>query len=917
MPQRSNCFLSSFILFVCMISMAYAIDPPSDIDVTFDADRNKIDIIANIPGGLGSDDSCHAILVSDLSTSLSGAYEIGSALPQSDGPAISFAAKNSTLAVFLGNQAIERYFVAVKVSRLVNGNRIHSPWKIHADNSTGLPISISTSHGIYKENIFHRARCIDERNSHKIIIDFTFSLPTTNASGCKFKLFKNNTELLNVDNLGTVSGKSDIQNAMQDTAGINSALILKRENNGSYFYNIYQTVNITPADTISATIISSDGSVIDTVHEKVRIFSDSSYMNIVSTISALTYMADGTSDPFYPAPFQPMADSVKANLLIAAMIDQSLAHNSPKPSNTELAQGIYTNYMQFMDNIARNWSSVGAAGRGIQRLRSIHNLVLGQNKSGIVDPVAVENKGTCFEPNAGNAKRKNYIFFNAFSRLNWRLDRPIYTGIKTGIGVMFHASDNVDLYTMRYEGTAIVFDTIPFLDGSLENRIIYRTDKPLLDTLTKDSGGVWVLGSEDAVTKTFFIGVEPIRLPIATIHNGTKIDTAFTLGTEGKSRNDVEGKIIEDGEKSLYKIEPNIDGNKTLENAEEGNLFIHGQKRKVVYNTDYKEPSSFIDFKLFGDSANTGKVLIEDRTPNSAVLHDTSQFDFKSVGVFFIEKFQNLAVRIGRIFLGSYKVAIKDANNGKLSVVQYLPKKMKGYFVTPPAKAVVNIENDPANLIPLSKRNNKYLKVRWSSSKISATDNSGSILFPDLMNKFGAAEEDRSPLHINVRNWEKVNDYLYSHPFIEITSEEQGTFYLDFSLNGDRSSGEYLKETVEINAVNVSFDSAYNQKYGFDEEVFDEQEYISLDKNGYTYIKVSINPFKAGMYWIKSSNTGIFDVSNGPLQLNTPVTYLRLDGKGHVSDFVQCQLQVTVESANGPVLKSIPVIIAKNREVNT
>ena len=56
MPQRSNCFLSSFILFVCMISMAYAIDPPSDIDVTFDADRNKIDIMQQFLW-LGSDDS--------------------------------------------------------------------------------------------------------------------------------------------------------------------------------------------------------------------------------------------------------------------------------------------------------------------------------------------------------------------------------------------------------------------------------------------------------------------------------------------------------------------------------------------------------------------------------------------------------------------------------------------------------------------------------------------------------------------------------------------------------------------------------------------------------------------------------------------------------------------------------------------
>lgn len=80
MPQKSNCVLILLILFFSITSLIYAMDPPTIVSVSFDVANNKIDIIVNFSGGLGSDDSCHAILVSDLSSSLSGAYEIGSVL---------------------------------------------------------------------------------------------------------------------------------------------------------------------------------------------------------------------------------------------------------------------------------------------------------------------------------------------------------------------------------------------------------------------------------------------------------------------------------------------------------------------------------------------------------------------------------------------------------------------------------------------------------------------------------------------------------------------------------------------------------------------------------------------------------------------------------------------------------------------
>jgi len=88
-------------------------------------------------------------------------------------------------------------------------------------------------------------------------------------------------------------------------------------------------------------------------------------MNIISTISALVRMPDGTSDPFYPSSIPPHSDSVKIDLLLTAMLDLSLAHNSPIPKGNEVSQGIFNNYMQFMDNVAGNWDSLKTVGRGI------------------------------------------------------------------------------------------------------------------------------------------------------------------------------------------------------------------------------------------------------------------------------------------------------------------------------------------------------------------------------------------------------------------------------------------------------------------------------------------------------------------------------------------------------------------------
>ncbi len=138
---------------------------------------------------------------------------------------------------------------------------------------------------------------------------------------------------------------------------------------------------------------------------KIRLFgtgstvaSEPSYTNMHTTLYTLLQIPGGEPNPitFSDDLTSLASDSTKARLLITALLDRSLTHNSPEPHEREAQNGIFTNYMQFMDNVVRQWEEkAGAAGVG--RLERIHEIVLEQNRGGIGDPVRVENRGTLSE----------------------------------------------------------------------------------------------------------------------------------------------------------------------------------------------------------------------------------------------------------------------------------------------------------------------------------------------------------------------------------------------------------------------------------------------------------------------------------------------------------------------------------------
>ncbi|NLE01572.1 MAG: hypothetical protein GX640_17040 [Fibrobacter sp.] len=166
--------------------------------------------------------------------------------------------------------------------------------------------------------------------------------------------------------------------------------------------------------------MDSSGQVADTLKNPIGIGGDIGHQNIISTIYALTAMSSSVTDPIRPDTILPLADSSRIKLLITAITDLSLAHNSPEPDEEEQREGIFTNYMQFMDEVVVKWDSVRIATRGIVRLKTIHDIILWSNRFKIIDPVYIKNYGTLIEYGlpVQQQKRKNYAFYEGYSYPN-------------------------------------------------------------------------------------------------------------------------------------------------------------------------------------------------------------------------------------------------------------------------------------------------------------------------------------------------------------------------------------------------------------------------------------------------------------------------------------------------------------------
>jgi len=550
-----------------------------------------------------------------------------------------------------------------------DGIRTFSGWKVFAD-SLGVPLSVTTGYATKGENLFSRARRINERRPEQVVIDLSFSVPRDSAAKYNLIIRQNSTTLLTLPNLSNIPNSvSDIRTAVNSVNLIqNVNLVFKREQNGFNLYNVYTfTGGFINTDNLVAVLEKTGDKPIEA---QIGVCADSSYQNINSTVSALACMADNTPDLFYQGTISPISDSVKIKLLVTAMVDMSLPHNSPITNSFEASQGIFTNYMQFMDNIAGNWNSIRSITRGIPRLQAIHNRVLEQNRNVIIDPVEIKNHGTSFEPDQFVQERKNYVYTIGFSRINWEIEKPDYNTSLSGTGLMFRISNNIALYRAKTKNVMPVFDTLPFLSGNSGRRFIFRMNDTIVNIINNDSDGVWIKALSDTGSEQFYSGIVPVRLPIKLSGGSSpvKIDTGFSLPNESSSHDPI-GTIIKGAEKNLlklYVLNENKGRTDTLSNVTDPNMILHGQKRRVVVDSSYFSGKR-IQFSLQTANVDRNKMYFIDSSKYSLTMVDTS---------FFVKPWTLLAVTVvtwkGKekvvqtIGLTGHngKICLKDAYNG-------------------------------------------------------------------------------------------------------------------------------------------------------------------------------------------------------------------------------------------------------------
>jgi hypothetical protein len=350
--------------------------------------------------------------------------------------------------------------------------------------------------------------------------------------------------------------------------------------------------------------------------------------NILATTYALLRMplrtAGYTENPIDVTDSVAISESLQVKLLTSFLFHNVIAHNSPEGNENEETAGIYNNYIQYFDDIVRNWSTLNIVNPGMSRLRTIYNGILTANRDKISDPVYVKNHGTLAEYGEAVKDRKNYAFYEGYSRLDIDLERPVYgTNEHSGVGLMFRISENVELY--KVNGDSIrMFDT-SFLNGSNANCLLVS----IFDSISNDIkiNGLWLKGIDSVSNENFYTAISGVRI----------MNIKFRISPFGSPFNSsshyngdaISGKFIRNGEHSIFRIrEMKNNGTTidTIDNDKMANIYLHGQSKLLEIDSAFVGGDSIEFFKIENDS-NVGKVSIINKTKYSAVFQDTATFD--------------------------------------------------------------------------------------------------------------------------------------------------------------------------------------------------------------------------------------------------------------------------------------------------
>jgi len=327
--------------------------------------------------------------------------------------------------------------------------------------------------------------------------------------------------------------------------------------------------------------------------------------------------------------------------------------------------------MQFMDNVVGKWNSIGSASAGINRLERINDIIFRANRTKIIDPVYIKNHGTLTEYGlpAQKQQRKNYAFYEGYTRMH--VDMELWPDsnrhVRTGIGVMFRVSDNIELYEADLADTFNMFKK-PFLSGdSLNRRIMFKADDPILNKLDED--GLWVKGKDGNLSnESYYTGISPVRLPVGPLANAISTDSPFALPIERSVTEDPYGTLLANAESNIFKVfslSLKSDGTEdTLRNDGNPDVLLHHQRRIVEIDTNYFGKNAIYSIDVVRMDTGSRKIFVQQNSSYSATIIDTSEADNVAIQV-------RISENGNQVFVGDRNLLVtkffsEEAENGSI-----------------------------------------------------------------------------------------------------------------------------------------------------------------------------------------------------------------------------------------------------------
>ena len=120
---------------------------------------------------------------------------------------------------------------------------------------------------------------------------------------------------------------------------------------------------------------------------------------------------------------------------------------------------------------------------------------------------------------------------------------------------------------------------------------------------------------------------------------------------------------------------------------------------------------------------------------------------------------------------------------------------------------------------------------------------------------------------------------------------------------------------ITIRVIDCSFTEHAGQNFGYDEVAGQPDEYVSIDKNGTTKVKLTIDPAPGGDVFVTSSDTAKFKVPGDAVTVNAGMTDIDLTGQNAAGDRQSALLEVRGGSSDGPVLCTLNVKLYKKLNV--